>query len=344
MAADQGLPAARFGDEGMPYRMRRPVALAGVALIAAVVAIPAVAASRTPERVTFASFDRDAATGMPVPIHALLFRPDDSSDARRPAVVALHGCGGMYIAAKSRRADLSLRHQAMADLLVAEGYIVLFPDSFRSRGREEICTTAYAQRKIRQANRRLDAQAALAYLQARPDVAQDRVAVLGWSHGGSTVLATLDAREDHVAAWRNRSAPSPYFRAGVAFYPGCRESLHARRGFSVAAPLAFFVGGADDWTAPAPCIDLARKLAAAGESVTIAVYPHTYHGFDGPEGPTRLRLDVPNGVHPGKGVTVAPNRVARDDAYARLGRFLREQLRGGPDSAEAARADQPGGR
>jgi len=82
----------------------------------------------------------------------------------------------------------------------------------------------------------------------------------------------------------------------------------------------------DDWSAPQPCIDLAGKLAAAGAPVTITVYPGTYHGFDGPGGPARVRLEVPNGVNRGKGVTVAANPEARDDAYAKLKLFLRAQL------------------
>jgi dienelactone hydrolase len=214
----------------------------------------------------------------------------------------------------------------MAALLVSEGYLVLFPDSFRSRGQEEICTIESRQRTIGVLARRLDAQGALAYLQTRADVAPDRVATLGWSHGGSTLLATFNARQRAVAAWKDRTGLPPYFRAGVAFYPGCVESLRARDRYSVASPLMLFVGGADDWTAPQPCIDLARRLAVAGEPVTITVYPGAHHGFDGPATQGRLRLDVPNGVNPGQGVTVAPDPVAREDAYARLKAFLRTEI------------------
>ncbi len=118
----------------------------------------------------------------------------------------------------------------------------------------------------------------------------------------------------------------PDFRAGVAFYPGCNHSLKARGGYTPAAPITFFIGGSDDWTAPGPCVDLAAKLAAAGEDATITVYPDTYHGFDGPSTQPRKRLEVPNGVNPGKGVTVATNPAARDDAYAKLTKYLREHL------------------
>lgn len=291
----------------------------------------AAAATLVPERVTFDSLDRDPATGAPVRISALVFRPEGASETRHAAVVALHGCGGMYSTLKSRHDDLSLRHQAMAALLAGEGYVVLFPDSFRARGRDEICTIENRRRTITQANRRLDTLAALAFLQARADVAPDRIAVLGWSHGGSSVLATLNARAPIVAARLAHADSPPYLRAGVAFYPGCIESLRAKNGYAIAAPLRLFIAGSDDWTAPRPCVDLAKRLAAAGEPVKITVYPDTHHGFDGPPSQQRVRLDVPNGVHPGQGVTVAPNSVARADAYVRLKAYLRAELAERPD-------------
>ncbi|MBK6603640.1 MAG: dienelactone hydrolase family protein [Betaproteobacteria bacterium] len=288
-----------------------------------------VAAAPAGERVSFESSAPDPATGKPVTVQGLLFRPAAAAapdPRRRPAIVALHGCGGMYSAVKSRRDALSARHQAMAELLVAEGYVVLFPDSFRSRGVEEICTIEAPARTINGAHRRQDAQAALAWLQRRDDVLADRIAVLGWSHGGSAVLAALDGRAPSVAAWRDRSPQPAYFRAGVAFYPGCGALAKARRGYTLAAPLTLFVAGSDDWTAPEPCIDIAARLAAAGEPAAITVYPGAHHGFDGPSSQPRLRLDVPNGVNPGRGVTVATDPAARDDAYEKLKTFLRTRL------------------
>jgi dienelactone hydrolase len=281
-------------------------------------------ASAVPERVAFDSLDVDPATGRPVLIHGLLFTPGGVGSRRLPAVVALHGCGGMYSSLKSKRDALSMRHQGMADLLVSEGYIVLFPDSFRSRGLEEICTMEGRSRPVTQRHRQLDTLGALAWLQQRDGVAPDRVAVLGWSHGGSAVLAALNAKDPPVAG---RRAGPPYFRAGAAFYPGCSDALNAKNGYSLAAPLELYIGGSDDWTAPGPCVKLADKLGVfAGEPVAITVYPDTYHGFDDPGTRKRLRLEVPNGVNPGQGVTVAPNPAAREDAYAKLRRFLAERI------------------
>jgi dienelactone hydrolase len=284
------------------------------------------AAAATPTVVTFPSRDIDPATGAPVALQGLLFLPTLPVGGRVPAVVALHGCGGMYSTLKAKRNALSMRHQAMADLLVAEGYAVLFPDSFRARGREEICRVPLSERTITPALRALDAQGALAFLQQRGDVVPDRIAVLGWSHGGSTTLAAIDGRNADVAV--HAAARPPYFRAAIAYYPGCRTARPGRSGYTPVAPLLMLIGGSDDWTAPGPCIALGARLRDVGAPATLVLYAGVFHGFDGPTGDWR-RLDVPGGVAPGKGVTVASDPAARDDSYARVKAFLREEL--GPD-------------
>lgn len=295
-------------------------------IAASLLALPACAAAPPPalERVSFSSIDVDG-TGRVVTLQALLYRPAGSEGKRIPAVVALHGCGGMYSVLKTRRNDLSLRHYRMAELLTGEGYAVLFPDSMRPRGVEEICTQLNSQRTIHPANRRLDALAALAYLQQRPDILADRVALLGWSHGGSTLLSTMNAKSLPVQHFRE-DAHAPFFRGAVGFYPGCVDSLQARTGYATAAPMLLLVGASDDWTAAKPCERLVERMQQAAEPADIVVYPDTYHGFDGPSAQPRVRLEVPNGVHPGKGVTVAVNAVAREDAYVRVKAFMHRVL------------------
>jgi dienelactone hydrolase len=278
------------------------------------------------ERVSFPSLDLDPSTGQPVMLGGLFFTPDPSAGGF-PAVIALHGCDGLYSAVASRRGRLSARHQAMADLLVAEGYAVLFPDSFNPRGRRELCTQPVAEQTIRIANRRLDVLGALEYLRSRPDIATRRIAVLGWSHGGSTVLAAINTHSPTLARYLEaHPAGEQYLRAAIAFYPGCTASLRDRGGFASAAPLAMFVGESDDWTAAAPCVQLGARLRAAGEPVEVRAYPDTFHGFDNPGSFAPLHMDVPNGVNPGRGVTVARNPAARADAYARVKSLLRETL------------------
>jgi dienelactone hydrolase len=296
----------------------------------------ALAALPPPERVAFDSIDLDA-NGVPVRLAALLYRPPGPAPAGGfPAVIALHGCGGMYSAAAGREDELSVHNAAWTEDLIAEGYAVLFPDSFRPRGRREICTIALAKRPINPARRRLDALAALAWLAAAPGIDRDRIALLGFSHGGSTTLATINARDPAVRKYREADA-SPFFRAAVAFYPGCRAYLDAGDRWQPAVPARIHIGANDDWTPAAPCAALGEVLKVRGEPLEVAVYADSYHGFDTPGGRLRVRKDVPGGVKPGEGVTLAPNPVAGAEARAKTRAFLRERL--APVAARRAMAD-----
>lgn len=269
--------------------------------------------------------------GLPVTLHAAALRVDvPSRELRegralvlvghwfaadrpgpRPAVLLLHGCGGPY----ARAGGLSRRMREAAQLLNDEGWHALVLDSLTPRGQRELCTQAFDRRAVRQSHRRLDALAALDWLAGRSDVDAGHIAMLGWSNGGSTVLAASNLEHADVRA--ARGVP----RAAVAFYPGCRADL--RRGYRPVSPLLLLVGAADDWTPAQPCIELARR---AGADVAIEVYAGAFHGFDG-TAPLRRRHDVPGGVSPGQGVTVGGDAPARAASRERMLGFLRERLR-----------------
>jgi len=245
----------------------------------------------------------------PAPLVAYVFEP--AAPGPHPAVVMLHGCGGAY----ARDGALNARHRMWGELLAANGYVALMLDSFSSRGVKELCTQKFAERSLKEADRVGDAYAALAFLRGRSDVDAKRVAVLGWSHGGGSVLATIT----------RPPAEGTGFARAVAFYPGCTARAKRPADFSPYAPLLLLIGEADDWTPAAPCEALAHAVRARGGPMEIVTYPGTYHDFDNP-GLTRkhVRTEVPNGVRPGEGVTTAPNAEARDDAKRRVLGFLRE--------------------
>ena len=259
------------------------------------------------ERVVFDSLD--AAAGKPVQLQGFWFA---AKQPRAPAVVLLHGCGGPY----DRRGGLSERMRDYAALLNAQGMHALVLDSLTPRGEKELCTQRTGERRVTQANRRLDALAAVAWLAARPDVDAARIGLLGWSNGGSTVLAAINARHPDVAKARQQPA------FAVAFYPGCEAEL--KRGFQATVPLLMLVGEADDWTPAAPCHELASR--ASGVAPQIEGYAGAYHGFDS-NAPLRLRLDVPNGVNPGQGVHVGGQPQAHAASRVRLLRFIADPQR-----------------
>ena len=220
-----------------------------------------------------------------------------------------HGCVGAY----HNRGALSRRMREYAELVKGLGMHVLVVDSLTARHEKELCTQRSGTRRVTQANRRLDALGAIAYLADRADVDAKRIGMMGWSHGGSTVLSASNLQHRDVAA----AIVKPAF--AIAFYPGCESDL--KRGYSPAAPLLMLVGQLDDWTPSAPCVALAKSVTEMRPE--IVVYPGVWHGFDS-DAPVRVRKDVPNGVNPGQGVHVGGNPAAWRASRDRVVRFLAE--------------------
>lgn len=253
--------------------------------------LPAQAAQ--PQQVSLSSLDG-------TPLKAWVFQPDSKP---RATVVALHGCGGLYATLGSRKGQINARHQAMADRLVGQGYAVVFPDSLTPRGVTQLCQQKMKERSIHQRERRRDALATLNWVAAQPWADASRMALLGWSHGGSAVLSATDAKHSEVAAQAVKPA------LAIAFYPGCASSL--KSGYQPNTGLFMLLGALDDWTPPGPCIALGQAVAAQ-----VQVYPDSYHDFDNPVGSVKHMADIPNGVHPGQGVHAGPNPAARELANA----------------------------
>lgn len=275
--------------------LRAALAVAGIVLAAG---------ARAEERVSFPSLD--GAGNAPVVLTGF-FLPATASPA--PAVAMFHGCSGPY----DRSGGLGARMREYAALFNRAGMHVLIVDSLTPRYEKELCTQRIGKRRVTQANRRLDALGAVAYLSERKDVDATRIGLIGWSNGGSTVLAATNLRHRDVAAAQTKPA------FAIAFYPGCEADL--KRGYEPSAPLLMLVGLADDWTPAAPCRALAT--ASAAPRPEIESYSGAYHGFDS-EAPVRIRKDVPNGANPGQGVHVGGNPAARLASQLRLQKFLAE--------------------
>jgi dienelactone hydrolase len=257
----------------------------------------------------------DLSRGPGLMLKGLWFEAPVSTPA--PAVVLLHGCSGPY----DKRGVLSRRMRDYAALLNALGMHALVVDSLTPRGETQNCTQKVRSRLITQAHRRLDAQSALEWLAARSDVNASQLGLIGWSNGGSAVLAATNERHKEVA----EAEPRPSF--AVAFYPGCEEE--ARRGYETHTRVLLLVGELDDWTPPAACKRLVAQ--APDPRPRIESYRGAYHGFDSRD-PVRLRTDVPNGVNPGKGVHVGGNPAALEASRRRLMEFLGSVTAAAPHS------------
>jgi dienelactone hydrolase len=267
-------------------------------LIALMLAAPVAAQ----EAVSFPSDDAASnADGAPTEITAVLHKPDRPSPW--PAVVLLHGCSGVV----STTGRAPARDAWWTERLRREGYAVLVPDSFGPRGHRQVCTLSPSP--VREWHeRRDDARGAHEWLQARPDVIGGRIALMGWSHGGGTVLAT---------------APDGRYRAAVAYYPGC-ATARGRPQWASHAPLLVLVGEADDWTPARFCKDLAARGSPGGRPIELVSYPGAHHGFDTPGSGLRTIAGVgtPSGT-----ATTGPDPDARAQSRTRVLSFLAAHLK-----------------
>lgn len=226
-----------------------------------------------------------------------------------PAVIALHGCGGLW----REQGQLSLRHADWGDRLAAAGFAVLMPDSYGSRGLGSQC--GVKDLTVRAGRERVaDAMAARSWLQQRGNIKPDGIALLGWSSGGLTVLTAI----------RKERAPAdsmPDFKRAAAFYPACRSQSESPT-FSARIPLLILIGDADDWTPAAPCGHLAKAAQARGEQVGLVLYPGALHDFDHPRLEVKERDNIAYSASGTGKVTVGTNMAAREDALKRVKAFL----------------------
>ena len=193
-----------------------------------------------------------------------LFLPPGTE--RVPAVVLLHGSGGLY--------------NALLDFwpktFNAAGFAVFTVDMFGPRG---VQSTADDQSRVPFAADVADAFAALKLLATHPRIDPQRIALMGFSRGGTATLRT--AVERFIAAQK-----LPDGLRYAAFIPtytgGCVGTfrLMVKPGVFGKAPMLFIHGTADDYTAIEPCREYADRIGKAGTPVEFVTLDGAHHKFD----------------------------------------------------------------
>jgi dienelactone hydrolase len=205
-----------------------------------------------------------------------------------PAVVVLHGCGG-----------ISSHSIGIADELSRWGYVALAVDSLGPREMRDACGQFF----IGQSS---DAVAAAGYLARQPVVDAKRIAILGQSMGGSSVLTLLE-RSSLEGRLPER------FAAAIVYYPACRG--HSP---SLIAPTLILIGADDDLNRADACQEMVNLPHAGGAGIELVVYPRAHHAFD------------VNWFRPGKeirGHWFEYNAPATDDARTRVHDFLEKNIK-----------------
>ncbi len=261
-------------------------------------------------RVTFPTATPDK----PTPIKSWLVRPD--GDGPFPAVVLMHGCHGVV-----------KQTFTWAEWLARRGYVALVVDSYGPRGEPADCQEGPPGDQTPQ-NRFADAMGALRYLQGQAFVKADRVAVMGWSQGGVIAMAVINGPSLERARRRGVDMPQSGYAAAIALYPGGCESLVTEL---VVRPLLLLLAADDDWTPLRHCQAMVEAMRSRGAAITMVVYPGAYHYFDVTGQKREVLMSVPNSEKAGgRGVTVAYQRAAAEDAYGQVDVFLLRQLKGIP--------------
>ena len=115
-----------------------------------------------------------------------------------------------------KKGEIHSRERAWIDILQAEGYALLLPASFASRGYGSLCKTK--NRLVTpEGQRPHDAIGAVQYLATRPEIDPKRIAFLGWSNGAMTGLHAVRMGADAEPApnRRMREQLSCFIRAAL---------------------------------------------------------------------------------------------------------------------------------
>jgi len=182
-----------------------------------------------------------------------------ATDTAVPAVILVHGCGG-----------IGGSERGWVDDLRDEGYASFLLDSFGGRGIGEICS---GTETLNVASPIVDLFRAVEKLKDHPYVDGTRIAVVGFSFGGRTALWSAMTRFKEAYGGST-------LMAHVAFYPStCFIRLEAESDVS-GAPIRILHGVEDDWTPIDQCEEYVARLADAGVDAELISYPAAHHGFD----------------------------------------------------------------
>ena len=250
----------------------------------------------------------------PAIVEGRLTRPDGVGPF--PAMVLLHGCHGV-----------SAQVYTWARWLADRGYVAFVVDSFGPRKEPADCK-ADDKDGMPATARFDDAIGALRYLQAQSFVDPQRVASFGWSQGGVFAMSVINGPTLDRARVRGVIVPAVGYAAAVAMYPGgCRD--YAKE--LVVKPLLLLIGGADDWTPPVYCREMAVSEKAKGADVTLVEYPAAYHYFDVVGQRKEVLKSIEQPFNLGTyGVTIAYDPAAAADAQRQVETFLARVLKAAP--------------
>jgi dienelactone hydrolase len=219
---------------------------------------------------TEVTFPGAVAEGYPqiAEVSGYLVFPTGEAKGRVPAVVILHGSGGI-----DGRGEFHAKALNAAGIATLEA--LMFTSGNRPRdGSRSNFTHMYG---------------ALNYLANRPDIDRQRIGVMGFSWGGGLSLSSTT-----LALTQRFTGGQLRFAAHAPFYPVCWPYLRLvsdpkAPGYGTykkltGAPVLVFAGGEDDYDEPDTCQKFIASLPEEARShVSLKYYPKATHGWDSQE-------------------------------------------------------------
>jgi dienelactone hydrolase len=197
--------------------------------------------------------------GKPVVLAGELRIPRPGTD-KLPAVILMHPANGINAGVDRWAQELN-----------GIGVAAFILDSFSGRG---IVSPSMDPSSGSSLQHIVDAYRALGMLAQHPRVDPDRIAVMGFSMGGTATLYSSNER-----FWKSYGPANVQFAARIGLYASCNVVYHDDEKVT-GKPIRLFSGTADDFALIEPCRAYVGRLKKAGADVTLTEYPGVYHYYD----------------------------------------------------------------
>lgn len=229
-------------------------------------------------------------------------------DGPIPTVIVVHGSGGLWEDDNTTTGEMSSQFDAWKEILTNEGMIAVFVESFQARGIQKNSNLSVedkmkiSEQFIRPRDLEKTVETLSMLVDANDNSIVGKIALLGFSHGGSTVRNAVHdcSTTADITEWSvsfdgiSYDVPPPVcsldqqeVTAVVSYYPGGFDRGYwgnPREGNSVyrnAVPMMVHMAENDDLTSDTN--DLITKNLVGQTEVTYFTYEEAEHSFDHPD-------------------------------------------------------------
>jgi dienelactone hydrolase len=204
-------------------------------------------------------------------------RIPDRADAPVPTLIMFHGCGGLR--------DIQ---QIYAEAVLEAGYGVIIIDSNAARGigRLGSMSTVCSALRLWGQERAADIHAAINIAANDDRIDASRLALIGWSHGGWTLLEALTYSGEAQlppALIDGEASLSGQIEAAILVYPYCGFPVRSSGANLDPSIRVHAILAENDLVAPhQACLQTLGVAARNHPSIQFDVWPDITHAFDDP--------------------------------------------------------------